>query len=87
MYHREKENGSNKSSSFRESRKQKKQEKLEKECHNVFHEELHDLIWPNTDIDKLLQRLAVCDKDSLEYKHGARQETLLHRLVIIGKCF
>ena len=79
MYHTEKEDDPNKNVSFRESRKQKKQEKQERECNDAFFEQLHNLIWPNTDIDKLSQLLDVCNTDSLESKHGARQETLLHR--------
>ena len=79
MAHTKEEEKQNKNCSFRESRKQKKQQQKDEECSNIFVEELHNAVWPNTNIEKLSQLLNVSNTDSLETKHGARKESLLHR--------
>ena len=49
------------------------------ECDDMFLEELHNSIWPVTNVDKFNQLLDASNITYLEIKHGRRQETLLHR--------
>ena len=66
-----------------ESRGPKKQKKLQQrngsECDIMYVEELHNSIWPVTNVDKFTQLLDACSNSYLEAKHGRREESLLHR--------
>ena len=80
MFQSVKEGKQTETNEFRRSKKQKKEdEKNQKECDNRFVEELHNAIWPITNVDKFTQLLDACNPTYLEAKHGRRQETLLHR--------
>ena len=80
MYQNFKEEKQTGSCEFRGSKKQKMvQQKIITECDSMFVEELHNAVWPLTNVDKFTQLLDACDATYLEAKHGRRQETLIHR--------
>ena len=79
MYHTEEEKYKGKKYRFRESRGDKRQQKLEEERSVMLVEQMHNSVWPNTNIDVFLKLTDACDVDCLDTRHGGRHETLLHR--------
>ena len=57
------------------------------ECNDMFVEELHNSVWPVTNVDKFNQLLDASNITYLEVKHGRRQETLLHRYHLLKLSF
>ena len=67
-------------SSCKEYVKHKKQRKVDQEDDMVsFVEQLHNTVWPDTNIDKFSELVIISNSASLEMGQGVRQETLLHR--------
>ena len=79
MHHTEDEKGKIKKHRVRESRKEKRQQKLEEDCSSMYIKQLHNSVWPNTNIDIFLKLIDGVATDCLDTKHGERHETLLHR--------
>ena len=70
----------NKHKSCKEYVKHKKQRKVDQEDDMVsFVEQLHNTVWPDTNIDKFSELVNISNSASLEMGQGVRQETLLHR--------
>ena len=66
--------------SCKEYVKHKKQRKVDQEDDMVsFVEQLHNTVWPDTNIDKFSELVIISNSASLEMGQGVRQETLLHR--------
>ena len=83
MYKSVKEGKQTETCELRRSKKQRKEEnKNEKQCENMFVEELHNAVWPITNVDKFTQLLDSGNSIYLEAKHGRRQETVLHRYYV-----
>ena len=70
----------NKHKSCKEYVRHKKQRKVDQEDDMVsFVEQLHNTVWPDTNIDKFSELVITSNSASLEMGQGVRQETLLHR--------
>ena len=66
--------------SCKEYVRHKKQRKVDQEDDMVsFVEQLHNTVWPDTNIDKFSELVIISNSASLEMGQGVRQETLLHR--------
>ena len=66
--------------SCKEYVRHKKQRKVDQEDDMVsFVEQLHNTVWPATNIDKFSELVIISNSASLEMGQGVRQETLLHR--------
>ena len=66
--------------SCKEYVKHKKQRKVDEEEDMVtFVEQLHNTVWPDTNVDKFSELVNISNSASLEMGQGVRQETLLHR--------
>ena len=66
--------------SCKEYVKHKKQRKVDQDDDMVtFVDQLHNTVWPDTNIDKFSELVIISNSASLEMGQGVRQETLLHR--------
>ena len=64
---------------LKESVKLKKQQKVHEDNMVTFVEQIHNTVWPDTNIDKFSELVNISNSAALEMGQGVRQETLLHR--------
>ena len=63
----------------KESVKLKKQQNVHEDNMVTFVEQIHNTVWPDTNIDKFSELVNISNSAALEMGQGVRQETILHR--------